>query len=125
MLTKTDILQADDLPCELVAVPEWGEGAEVCVRTMTSAERDDFEAGAMQLDGSDGQPDLTNIRARFCVKIICDKDGTRLFEDDDAETLGRKSAAALDRIFAAGQRMNHITDEDVAEMEKNSDAGPA
>ena len=124
MLTKTDILQADDLPRKLVPVPEWGPGAEVYIRTMTASERDAFEAAAMRLGDPDAKPDLANIRARFCVKIICDDTGLRLFADADAEALGAKSAAAIDRIFAAGQKMSGITDADVEEMLGNSGAGP-
>ena len=41
-LNREAILAAEDLPRELVEVPEWG-GA-VYVRALTGAERDQFEA---------------------------------------------------------------------------------
>lgn len=36
------------------------------------------------------------------------------------KALGRKSAAALDRVFAAGQRLNGLTNQDVDELAGNS-----
>ena len=49
MLTREQILQSDDLPCETVPVPEWG--GEVQVRTMTGTDRDAFEASLIGKEG--------------------------------------------------------------------------
>ena len=40
MLSREDILNADDLPVREVETPEWGEGASVFVRTLSAAERE-------------------------------------------------------------------------------------
>ena len=113
-LSKDAILKADDLPRELVQVPEWG--GTVWVRTMTGAERDAFEASVA---ASADTPNLTNIRARLAVLCVVDDKGKRLFADADAEALGGKSAAALSRVFEAGQKLNGLTDSDVSDLEKN------
>jgi hypothetical protein len=112
-MTKAEILGLSDSRIELVEVPEWK--TSVHVRTMTGAERDAFEASCMAGKGSN----LANIRARLCAVCLCDDQGARLFSDADAEQLGRKSAAALDRIFAAAQKLNRIGAADVEELAKN------
>jgi len=66
---------------------------------------------------------LANVRARLCAISIVDETGKRMFSDEDVRALGRKSAAALDRVFAAAQRLSGLTDEDVEELAKNSDGG--
>lgn len=120
MLTKEQILQANDLPKELVKVPEWD--GEVYVRTMTGAERDAFE---QSLIISKGKIDLVNVRAKLCALAICDENGNRLFSDLEIEQLGQKSAVALDRIFEVTQRLNKIGTEDIEELEKNSSSIPS
>src|SRR4051794_20112140 len=118
MLTKDQILSASDLPTEPVQVPEWG--GCVYLRTMSGTERDSFEQGIV--DARKSGTELVNIRARLAVKTVCDQSGTRLFTDDDADALGKKSGKALDRIFEVAQRLNGIGEKDVEELEGNSGA---
>jgi hypothetical protein len=106
MLTREQILQCDDLPREIVKVPEWG--GEVQVRTMTGTDRDAFEAS---LIGKEGR--LENVRARLVSLAVCDESGERLFADADITALGAKSAKALDRVFAVAQRLNGIGSDQV------------
>ena len=117
MLTKEQILQAQDLPRETVPVPEWG--GDVLVRTMTGAERDSWEAETVQ----EQAVNRINLRARLCARCIVDEQGGRLFTDKDAEALGAKSAAALDRVFTVAARLNALSKADTEELEKNSVAG--
>lgn len=112
MLTREQILQCDDLPREIIKVPEWG--GEVQVRTMTGTDRDAFEAS---LIGKEGR--LENVRARLVSLAVCDESGDRLFGDADIAALGAKSAKALDRVFAVAQRLNGIGAEQV-EQAKNA-----
>lgn len=117
MLTKETILTADDLPRVKVVVPEWG-GLEVYVRTMTGAERDRWEIETVP--ARQKAKDHTNIRAMIAALTLCDEHGNLLFTQDDVEALGRKSAAALDRVVEAASKLNRFTDKDVEELEKNS-----
>lgn len=112
-LSKADILGADDLPREEVPVPEW-QGT-VFVRTMTGEERDGFEQSI--IDGEKRK--LDNIRAKLAALTVVDENGERLFEEGDIAELGKKSAAALDRVFAVAQRLNGLTGEDVESLAKN------
>ncbi len=119
LLSKEQILAAEDLPKKRVNCPEWGEGAWVFVRTLSAAERDRFEAGSVELAEESPAARLANIRARFCALCICDEAGQPLFTPADAEALGKKSARALDRIFAVAQRLNGMRKQDLEELEKN------
>ena len=112
MLDRNSILQMDDLPKEKVSVPECGNG-DLWVKTLTGSERDSFEQSMVQ---KKNKPNLNNVRARFAVLTICDEKGERLFTDNDAEALGKKSAAALDRVFEVAQRLNGFSDDDQREL---------
>ena len=130
------ILEADDIPDEDVPCPEWardGWDGTVKVRGLTGTERDAFEESNRQIRpvrGANGKPDgqevvpmLANVRARLVVKCALDpEDDTRLFTDQDANALGKKSAKVLDRLFDVASRLSGLTEEDIEELAKNSAA---
>ena len=115
ILTADSILQADDLPKELVEVPEWG--GEVYVRCLTAAERDDWEGSVVSM-GKNGktQTDLKNLRAKLVARTVCDEKGERLFTDAQVGDLGKKSAAALDRLYTVAAKLSKITKSDEEEL---------
>ncbi|MGE5585722.1 MAG: hypothetical protein ACM309_09390 [Bacillota bacterium] len=117
LLTKEAILQAQDLPTEDVEVREWG--GTVRVRALTGAERDAFEQGVVETRGKSTRMNLRNIRAKLVALTVVDEDGKRVFTDEDAELLGRKSAAALNRVFEVAQRLSGLRPEDVEELAGN------
>lgn len=124
LLTRDDILRADDLPRERVAVPEWGN-AEVIVRALTAAERDVYNSALFQVRtktrGKD--PEVVynpqNATARLVAMALVDEQGARLFKDSEAETLARKNARALERIAAVARRLSGIDEESQVELEGN------
>ena len=103
LLSRDAILKAQDLPTQDVAVPEWG-GA-VRVRALTGAERDAFEASITTGKGKNLSVVMENVRAKLVAMTVVDGEGKRVFSDEDARELGRKSAAALDRVFKAHLRL--------------------
>lgn len=119
LLTKDAILKADDLTFEDVAVPEWG--GTVRVRMLTGAERDAFEDSVVSRKGKNVKTNLSNIRARLVALCLVDANNNRLFEDTDVRALGKKSAAALDRVFSKAQELNGLTEKDVEELAENLD----
>lgn len=119
-LTKEQILGAQDIQTEVVDVPEWG-GA-VIVRGMSGKERDSFEASMIKGKGKSANVNLENLRAKLVSKCVVDEAGKRLFSDDDIPALASKSAAALNRVYEVAQRLSGVTDEDVDELTKNSEA---
>ncbi len=113
LLGRDAILGAVDLAHVDVDVPEWG-GA-VRVRMLTGGERDAFEAGTITRHGKKIEQNLVNIRARLVALCVVDEAGARLFSEADAEKLGQKSAAALNRVFEAARVLNGLTEEAAAE----------
>lgn len=118
LLTKDQILAANDQLTKDVEVPEWG--GVVRIRTMSASERDKWESETY----ADGKVNTLDFRARFCALCIVDEQGARLFTDAEVSTLGRKSAAALQRVFNAAQELNALSNKDVKELEGNSGAAP-
>jgi hypothetical protein len=121
LLTRDAILQAQDLPKELVSVPEWN--GEVYVRALTGSERDAFEQSIVEQKGKSSKMNLRNLRAKLVALTVVDEVGERMFSDRDAELLGQKSAVALNRIFEVAQRLSGLSQEDVGELTKNSEDG--
>ena len=119
-LGKQAILDVSDAAFTTVYIPEWG--GDIRLRTMTGKDRDAFEISfskALQ----DGK--AQNMRAAMLVRCICDDDGALLFSKSDATALGTKSAAALDPLFTAAQKLNKMTKQDIEELEGNLDGHPS
>lgn len=105
LLSKDQILEASDLKTEAVDVPEWG--GSVLVRTMTGKDREAFESSMLTtLEDGTRKPNMDNMRAKLAALTMVDDAGNLLFEVGDVDRLALKSAAALDRVFAAAQRIN-------------------
>lgn len=124
-LTKQAILQAKDLRIERVNVPEWN--GEVCLKSITAAERGQIEAAAARFRESKGK-DETFART-FTLKIVsmalCDENGKRLFDSDsDFAELAKKNAAVIARLAEVAQRLSGFAKEDLEVMEKNSGETP-
>jgi hypothetical protein len=117
-LTKSLILQALDLPTKDIEVPEWG--GVVRVRSLTGAERDEFETTMVTEKGESRIDKMLNIRARFCQLVMVGEDNvTPLFSKDEVDALSRKSAKVLNRIFDEARVLSGFTEKDVKELEKN------
>ena len=121
MYSRESILAVQDNKLQKVNVPEWG--MDVFIRSFCGSERDAFEA-EMVASGN-GAKRLANMRARLAVRALCDETGKRLFEDSDAEALGQKSAAALDRIITAIQSLNALGDKEVKHLGEASTDTPS
>lgn len=114
LLTREQILDADDHKTEAVPVPEWG--GDVMVATISGHARDRLEASVV---GKNGGQNLTNIRAKYVAACLVDEEGELMFSDTDIAKLGKKSAAALDRVFEVAQRINRVSEEDLEDLAKN------
>lgn len=124
LLTRNDLLKKEDLKIERV---EMGGGDYTFVRQMTGRERDRFEqsllvekkekSGAITFERS-----LEDFRAKLAVQTVCDEQGTNVFESNDYETLSQNmSAARLELIVNAAQRLNRISEADKENLIKNSE----
>lgn len=116
VLTRQQIDAASDIRTETVEVPEWG--GSVIVRGITARERDEWEAESMPSEGSE-TPNLVNMRARLCVRVIVDEAGKRLYDPDEADELGKRSSAALSRVYEVARRLGGIGNDAIEERAKN------
>lgn len=109
------ILGASDLGREAVHVPEWD--VTLWVRCMTARERDAFEAQQLALGRANRENE--NIRARLVVLTVVDETGNRVFSDADADALGNKAVAPMERLASVALRLNRISAEDIEELKGN------
>lgn len=125
-LTIADILGVDDLTTEWVLVPEWK--GKVLVRSLSGTERDAFEASIVSMKGKARVVDTANIRAKLCQLAIVEptsKTLASMFTKKQIDALGKKSAAALDRVYEACSRLSGLGKADLDELAGNSEAGSA
>jgi hypothetical protein len=127
MLTKEQILGANDRKIVKVFVPEWAaNGMEdgesfVFVRTMTGAERDEFQASCLM-----GRTvNLRNATAKLVSLCICDQLGERVFSSNEAAQLGGRSSIALDRVADVARELNGLRAEDVESLAQNFGTTPS
>jgi hypothetical protein len=115
LLTREQIIGADDRKTVDVEVPEWG--GTVRLRGMSGAERDEYEAGIISV-GANGsrEVNLKNMRARLVAFSCIDEAGEHMFSADDVSALGEKSAAALERVFDVARKLSGLADADVEEL---------
>jgi hypothetical protein len=118
-LSAEQILGADDLAYEDVAVPEWG--GTVRVRELPGTERDKFEAQFVGKDGASVRAEgLEGFRARLAAAAIVDGDGKQLFRSPaETKRLGEKSARALQRVCDVATRLSKMSEDDVKELTGN------
>lgn len=123
ILSRDEILGGRDTGLDPVAVyvPQWG--GSVYVRGMSGTERDRWEADLVEIRGRNRVLKQKNIRASLAARTVVGADGKRLFSDDDILALGRKSAAALNVIFAKAQELSGVSDRDVDELAGESESG--
>jgi hypothetical protein len=134
ILSRDEILRAELdafgkplLPTEQVPVPEWS--GTVIVRGLTGSARDTFEGTLVKQRGRKVESNLENFRAKLLVQSIVDEQGNLMFTERDVQALGRKSAAALERVYSVAMRLSRLTPEDVEELttelgeEQSGDSG--
>lgn len=114
MLSKDDILNADDRPIVDVDVPEWG--GSVKLRAMSAAQRDQYEQA--MYESSKGKT-LDNVRAALVAYCLVDDEGKSMFTPKEVKELGEKGAAAISRLFDVAQQLNRMTDESIEELKGN------
>lgn len=112
-----EILNTDDSRSEQLYIPEWGKWVEV--RSMTYKER--FER-RKQVSGM-------SVEDAGLMQLIYQtydpKTGKRLFKDEHLTKLQKKNQTALGRIQQVVAKLNGLLDEEVEEIQKNSQTTPS
>jgi hypothetical protein len=115
-MNAEEILSIDDIETEEVSVPEWKQ--KVKIRGLTAEEGDAYERAIFEMRGSKVIT-RDNVRARLVAMSIVNGDGGRVFTDEQAAALGKKSRRAIDRLYAVAARLSGLRKEDIEELEKN------
>lgn len=133
LLSRDDILKADDLETEDVAVPEWApkgtadpSACKLRLRMLTGQERDRFERMMQEAQSNNSKrKNAENFRARMVALCAIDDHGNKLFNVNDIAALGTKSSKALSRVFDACQEMNGFSESDVEDLTEGFDDAPS
>ncbi len=91
-------------PRVALEVPELG--GTVYVAKFSAKDRDRFEQ--IVTGGKVGGVNLDNVRARFVAMVCVNEDGTRMFEDADADWIGELDTDIVQTIVDAGFKLNGI-----------------
>lgn len=119
LLSRDQILGAEDRTFEEVDCPEWG--GTVRLRSISGAERDAYEQGLIQQRGNSRQMNMRNARAKLIVLCAVDEGGRRMFTEQDVAALGKKNAKPLDRLFDACRRLSGLSEDDVDKLTEDFD----
>ena len=122
ILSRIEILDANDLQREKIEVPEWG--GSVYVQTINGFERDAFESRCIAAR-KNGSLDTKLLKAQLVILSLFDAEGKRIFSENDINDLNRKSSKVIDDLFTVAQRISGLSDDDVEELKGNSEAVPS
>jgi len=113
---RDHILATQDIPSEIVDVPEWGVKVEV--RGMTGAERTRIMDLAVDQKGG---VNLQFVYPEIVIATSFDQEkGEQIFGPKDRDALLAKSATALDRLASVGMRLSGFTQESADVAGKDS-----
>lgn len=113
ILTKEQILSAQDIKTVTISVPEWG--GEVIVRSLSGTERYRLMSAIYKA----GKNTVENVKVAWVAASIIGEDGKQLFTEADIDALGNKSAIALDRVAEQVEKLNALSSDSVDKLEKN------
>ena len=91
-------LRTMPLPVAAVDAPEYGDDAQVYVRTFPGTDVEQIDAL-----GTGG-----TFLSRLAALALCDAEGVRLFSNDDLEAVGRLPVALLRRVADAALTLNRL-----------------
>ena len=131
LLSRNSLLAKEKI--EIVEVDlgkdDKGEPQSVFVRQMSGRERDvwgrsfvkEIKDNRGTVIGHDQA--FEDFRAKLAVVTVCNSEGMLILKPSDAPILSQNmSAATLEKIVNAAQRLNAITEEDKEAIVKNSEA---
>lgn len=124
ILSRQEVIDAQDFKFEDVPTPEWGEGTGVRIKSLSARERDSYEKSILIKRGSGRKQvqevDMLNARAKLVVFTAIDETGTLIFTAADVLDLGKKNAAPISRLAEKAMELSGISDDDMEALEGNS-----
>jgi len=117
LLTKEQILAAQDITFEEVEVSEWG--GIIRMKSLTGAERDKYESEIVKMKGNETSIVLKDLKVKLLALCIVDGEGNRIFTDGELSLLGGKNAKVINQLFEKAQSLCGLGNKDVEELTKN------
>lgn len=121
LLTADEILGMDDIPTEIVTVPEW-KHRKVMVCGMTAAGKNAYQASLVEIQGKTRKLKLEQATAKLLVRTLVNEKREALFTESQIIKLGTKSAAVCERLAKIASRLSGMDEEENEALLKNSDA---
>ncbi|MFA5170425.1 MAG: hypothetical protein WC426_02585 [Sulfuriferula sp.] len=112
VLNKDQILAAQDLQRETVAVPEWG--GEVIIQALSA------EQSEALVKSNNNNSD--NFAVALLALSLVDESGTPLFTTDSINELKKKSATVISALVKLCTKMNGLDKESAAKNAVPSDS---
>jgi len=82
----------------------------------TGTDRDAFEISLLESRGKSRDVNPRDMRANLVAASVRKADDSRVFTDGQVVALGRKNAAALQRVFRVAQRLSGLAEDEVDEL---------
>lgn len=122
-LTADEILAFEDIPSEVVIVPEWGN-KKLIVRGLDGEEASKFSSSLVEINEKTGKVksvDISMFMPRLLSLSLHNVNGERIFREDQVRALGKKSAMVLKRLGDIASRLSGLNDDAMANETKNSE----
>lgn len=111
------ITEMNDIPEEMVEVPEWD--VKIMVRGMTGKGRANFLRRST--DPVTGNIQYENFYPELVIACSFDPEtGEQIFDPADRDMLNSKSGMALGRVADVAQRLSGLGGDDIEEAKKDS-----
>ena len=129
MPTREDIFACNDTVIEKVHIKEWK--MDLFVRSLSASEKAKWEFSAIDVSSNPKRNEaatkldktrMQTARERLVEFATCNEDGTRFFKEGDAAQIGQKNANAISTLYDAAAKLSGISQEDLEEIAKNSEA---
>lgn len=91
-------------------------GGKIYIKSMTIAERMNFEK---RFADADGEIDALDVTVQTVIASACNEDGEPLFTDDDADALKQLPSGVMLTIVQAANKINGLIKTAVEAAEKN------
>jgi len=122
ILTAEQIWAASDIEEREVAVPQWGDGAGVVIRTLSQKQASELRKRAMRRNPLNGQQEMDNdlLEALLFVEGVVEPKFTMA----DYGRLQDKSMAAISTILKAVMDSSGLTEASLKEATKSTETEP-
>lgn len=117
LLSRDEILKADDRKIVDMSVPEWG--GNVRIRMISASEREEYSLMLVRKENGKFVETNDNIRAKLVSFCLVDEKGNRLFSKSDVVALSGKCDVVIRRIYKKAQELNKLVEGVEDETAKN------